>query len=344
MNYHKILAEKYNASDNEYKIILNTENSKRVEAGQVICEVETSKATFEVVSEYSGWIYFNPDVSFNGKIESGETIAIVFNSKDDCNDMLFTSSANMSNDQLKPVNFTQKAFRYCLDNNINLELYAEYELVTEEILKKKSESLINYRNKDKSGNLNKILILGACGHGLELVDIIQSNRIFDFAGFVDPVFGKSTCYMGHEIIGDDSHLQNLRESGISYAAVAAGWLNIELTKKLIQKVLEAGFILPNLVHPTAYIYPSAKLLGGVQVFANSVIGASAKIGFCSVVQNLSLVSHDCKIGEAVFIAPGAKIAGNVEIGDYSIIGMNSTIYLRVKLEKYTIVNNNKSIY
>jgi sugar O-acyltransferase (sialic acid O-acetyltransferase NeuD family) len=337
-----ILAENYNASDSSYKIILHYEDGSQVRPGDLICDIETSKSTFEIYSENSGFIYFNPAIRSNNLANVGETIAIIDDSENviDSN-FLFNNLKTKLADE-KPNNFTKKAYDYCKTNKIEIAEFKDYELVTIEIVK----STIN---KSKSNfsipkNDNRIIIIGAGGQGLELLDIIIQNRTFDFAGFVDPKFRLKSEYCGYKIIGDDDDLDSIRSQGIRYAAIAAGWLNISLTKKLINKVLEAGFILPNLVHPTAYIYPTAILRGGVQIYSNAVVGANADIGFGTVIQNLALVSHDSLIGTAVFIAPGAKIAGNVEIGDYAIIGMNATVYLRVKIEKERIIKNNESIF
>ena len=342
MAQHFIIAENFNASDLSYKIDIHHEDGSQVKSGDLICDIETSKSTFEIHSEHSGVIYFNPITRSSNLAKVGEAIAVIDDSGivNDLN-LVFNILETKLGDE-KPDNFTKKAYDYCKTNNINVDGFKEYEIVTIDIVKETCNTSTSIISKFK--NDNKIIIIGAGGQGLELLDIINKNKIFDFAGFVDPKYSLKNEYCGYEIIGNDDDLDNLRSQGIKYAAIAAGWLNISLTKSLLNKVLNAGFVLPNLVHPNAYIYPSATLRGGVQVYANAVIGANADIGFASVVQNLALVSHDSILGSAVFVAPGAKIAGNVNVGDYAIIGMNATVYLRVKIESERIIKNNESVY
>jgi sugar O-acyltransferase (sialic acid O-acetyltransferase NeuD family) len=346
MGQNIITAEKFNASDSSYKILIHLEDGAQVKSGEVICDIETSKSTFEIICEHSGFIYFNPEMRLSQFAKTGDTIAII----DDLDSTLevqdlFIEKANLLLGE-RPSNFTRKAFEFCVENGIDLSNFVDYELVTLDVVSGVSGKL-DIRAKEISTFTtdiqdNRIIILGAGGQGMEILDIINKTNVFDFVGFVDP--SGASEYFGHRILGNDDHLDEIRAQGIKFAAIAAGWLNIDRTKKLIEKVLKAGFNLPNLVHPTAYVYPTAKLLGGVQVFANSVVGANAEIGFASVVQNLALISHDSKIGRAVFIAPGAKIAGNVKVGDFAIIGMNASVYLRVEIESERIVLNNESVF
>lgn len=344
MGQNSVIAEKFNASDSSYKILIHLEDGAQVKTGDVICDIETSKSTFEIICEYPGFIYFNPEMRSISSAKTGDVIAIIDDSDGTLEAQnLFNTQANFKVKE-RPRNFTKKAFDFCVENNIDLINFADHELVTLDLVsggtvETRSNEITSFKFEDQD---NRIIILGAGGQGIELLDIINKTKVFDFVGFVDP--SGETEYYGHKILGNDDDLFELRKQGIKYAAIAAGWLNINLTKKLIENVLKAGFILPNLVHPTAYIFPTARLMGGVQVFANSVVGANAEIGFASVVQNLSLVSHDSKIGRGVFIAPGAKIAGNVKVGDYAIIGMNASVYLRVEIESERIVLNNESVF
>ena len=346
MGKNIIIAEKFNASDSSYKILIHIEDRTQVKSGQVICDIETSKSTFEIICEHTGFIYFNPEMRSSKSAQTGDTIAIIddLDGTLDVRDLFIGKAIFLVGE--RPKNFTRKAFDFCVENGIDLSNFVDHELVTLDIvsggcgtLEIRPQEISNIVTDDQD---NRIIVLGAGGQGMEILDIINKTKVFDFVGFVDP--SGAYEYFGHKILGNDDDLDELRAQGIKYAAIAAGWLNIALTKKLIENVLKAGFSLPNLVHPTAYVYPTAKLLGGVQVFANSVVGANAEIGFASVVQNLALISHDSKIGRGVFIAPGAKIAGNVKVGDYAIIGMNASVYLRVEIESERIVLNNESVF
>jgi len=70
--------------------------------------------------------------------------------------------------------------------------------------------------------MKKIIILGAGGHALNVVDLLLNEQNeFEPMGLLDPC-GKKDL-LGVPLLGDDSMLSKLRDSGIEYAFPAIGF-------------------------------------------------------------------------------------------------------------------------
>ncbi|MEM8767125.1 MAG: hypothetical protein AAGE43_06760 [Pseudomonadota bacterium] len=83
--------------------------------------------------------------------------------------------------------------------------------------------------------------------------------------------------------------------------------------------------LANLVHPTAFVSPSANLGGNVIVGAQSIVGMRARVGL-GVLQNaLSSIEHDDVIGDFSFLGTGAILCGHVTTGESVFIGGGATV-------------------
>jgi UDP-N-acetylglucosamine acyltransferase len=93
------------------------------------------------------------------------------------------------------------------------------------------------------------------------------------------------------------------------------------------------------IHPTAIVDPGAKIGGGCEIGAYSVIGADVKIGDGTVVQSHVVIEGDVTIGEKNFIGHGAIIGPapqdlgstperktRVEIGNENVIREYCTIH------------------
>ena len=98
-----------------------------------------------------------------------------------------------------------------------------------------------------------------------------------------------------------------------------------MRKKFAEHARALGLRLPVLIHPNAYVSPTAKLSDGTVVMAGAVISAHAHIGELGIVNTRASIDHDCYIGDYVHIAPGVTLAGNVTVGDCSLIGVGASV-------------------
>lgn len=112
---------------------------------------------------------------------------------------------------------------------------------------------------------------------------------------------------------------------------------------LRQRVEDAGYKLANVIHPTAWISPSAVMGRGITLRAGVVINADSVVEDNVTIMEYSGTGHDsiicenaqiaggvnmgghCRIGKNTYIAMGVMIKENMTIGDDVVIGMGSVV-------------------
>lgn len=164
--------------------------------------------------------------------------------------------------------------------------------------------------------MENLLILGAGGHGrvvLEAAELIgQWNKI----AFLDDREDIKQIY-GFDIIGKLEQYRDFRDE-FGYAVVAIG--NNEKRMELIDKLMEAGFRVPRIVHPGACVSRYSSIGDGTVVLAGTVVNVGSCVGKGCILNINSCVDHDCEIGDGVHISSGAVVRSRCRIGRGAFIG------------------------
>ena len=75
-NKNYILTPQLDANDDKALVIdINCKNYSSINEGDIIATIESTKATFEIPSDYSGFIYFLCDI--DDEVKVGDKIALV---------------------------------------------------------------------------------------------------------------------------------------------------------------------------------------------------------------------------------------------------------------------------
>jgi len=167
-----------------------------------------------------------------------------------------------------------------------------------------------------------ILVLGAGGHGKAVLDLVLAHGGWCAAGVVDAA-PKVVALLGVPVLGDESRLSELVQSGITQAHPAIGHNTQRVAAA--ERLAAAGFVLPALVHPAAILGHGATIGEGCAVLARAVIGPEARLGRLVLVNTGAIVEHDCVVEDAAHIAPGAILTGGVRIGARAMIGAGAVI-------------------
>lgn len=174
--------------------------------------------------------------------------------------------------------------------------------------------------------MNKLLIIGASGHGKVVADIALKANKWESIAFLDDDTNVKTS-IGLDVIGTSSDVSKY----INEYEIFIGIGN-NVTRRRMHRMLETlGASIPVLVHPNAIIGEQVQIETGAVIMAGVVINSCTKIGKGSIINTGSTVDHDNKIGDFVHISPGAHLAGTVEVGAGSWLGIGC------------IVNNNLNI-
>jgi sugar O-acyltransferase (sialic acid O-acetyltransferase NeuD family) len=195
-----------------------------------------------------------------------------------------------------------------------------------------------------SVNKPRLLIYGGGGHCKALIDIIRTVDRYQIAGILDDGLPTSTDLMGVPVLGTGNLAKSLFQRGIHLAVNAVGGIGDYAQRLHVFEQLQAlGFEFPPVAHPTAYVEPSATLAPGCQLLAFAYVGSDCRVGFGSLINAHTILSHDVVLGQIVNLSPGAMLAGAVEIGDYSQVGMGVTINLHNKVGSRCRIGNGATV-
>lgn len=184
----------------------------------------------------------------------------------------------------------------------------------------------------------KIVVLGDAGHAKSVIDILLEDEMNDIAGCVGASRNPGECLEGLEsvkVLGTDSILPELFQSGVEYAFVAVG--DNRVRRKLFNKILELGFTPISAISKKAIISEYATIGEGTCVMPGAVINVNAKIGKGCIINTNSSIDHDCMIGDFVHIAPGVAVSGYTSIEEGTFIGTNSSVIDKIHIGRWTQV-------
>jgi sugar O-acyltransferase (sialic acid O-acetyltransferase NeuD family) len=170
-----------------------------------------------------------------------------------------------------------------------------------------------------------VVVYGAGGQARVLLELMDRAGICPLAGLVDdnPAL-HGTKVEGLPVLGSVDKLSTyIRVYRIHRAVIAMG--DNTLRKRFAEHARALGLRLPVLIHPNAYVSPSAQLGEGTVVMAGAVVSAHAKLGELCIVNTRASIDHDCELGDCVHLGPGATLTGNVTVGNETTFGAGSTI-------------------
>lgn len=161
---------------------------------------------------------------------------------------------------------------------------------------------------------NNLLILGAGGYGHVVREIAEDSGIFDKIDFLDD---SSPLAIGK--IGDAEKFLK----GYPNAVVALG--NAELRLGYIEKLRAAGFQIPAIISPKAYVSKSAKIGNGTIVEPFSAVNANSEVGIGVLLRCGSVIDHNAKVGDFCYIDCGVVVKANNSVGFKIKIAANSVV-------------------
>lgn len=175
--------------------------------------------------------------------------------------------------------------------------------------------------------MNKLLIIGAGGHGRVIYDIALSLNKYDEIKFLDD--GKD----GDLVLGKVSEFEKFISSYEFIVGIGDG-----ATREKLLKLLESkGASVASLVHKSAVVGSNVSIGKGTVVMAGCVINNSAKIGDGVIVNTCASIDHDAEVGDYTHVSIGARIAGTVKVGKRSFVGPGAIVCKNLKVTDETII-------
>ena len=169
--------------------------------------------------------------------------------------------------------------------------------------------------------MNRLIIIGASGHGKVVADIAVLNGYKDIV-FLDNDPEKKSC-AGYPVLGPDTMTSEL--DGDVFIAVG----NAAARKKLMERDKYRTF--PVLVHPRTAIAEGVEIGARSVVMAGAVINPEARIGKGCIINTSSSVDHDCIVEDFCHISVGAHLSGTVVVGMGTWIGTGAIVSNNIRI-------------
>ncbi len=194
------------------------------------------------------------------------------------------------------------------------------------------------------GDATALVVYGGGGHSKTIIELVRAVGLLQLVGVIDDNLPVGMSILGLPVLGGADRLTELYADGVRLAVNAVGGIgNVAVRIKVFDTLARAGFRCPAVLHPSAWIEPSARLADGVQVLAKSYISSDVQIGFGTVINAGAVVSHDCVLGRIVNLSPGAMLAGGVVLEDYVQVGMAATINLNIRVGQEARIGNGATV-
>lgn len=176
------------------------------------------------------------------------------------------------------------------------------------------------------GSVKRIVVAGCGGHARVVLDVIEKQKRYWVAGFLDESISAGALLYGLQVLGDENDLKrHVIEREIQGGIVAIGdnWTRSLVAAK-IEKAIP-GLVFVAAVHPSAQIGGDVSIGRGTVIMAGAVVNPGCRIGdFCIVNTNASL-DHDSVMEDFSSLGPGVTTGGNVRIGTFSSVAIGATI-------------------
>lgn len=155
-----------------------------------------------------------------------------------------------------------------------------------------------------------LLVLGAGGHGKAVAEAALLSGEWRRVVFADDRWPQLTESFGVSVVGKPGCLERL--SGKVDAGIAAVGNN-QLRRAWQEALAEAQIPLACVVHPRAWVSPSAKVGPGTAIMALAVVGTDARLGNGVIVNAGAVVDHDAEVGDFGHLGVGVSLAGGVRV-------------------------------
>lgn len=122
--------------------------------------------------------------------------------------------------------------------------------------------------------------------------------------------------LGHRIIGKLNEYKRFVNE-YEHAIICIG--DNEKRLELIEKISKAGYEIPVIIHPKAFISKYSSIGEGSVILAGANINTNACIGTGCIININSCVDHDCVIEAGVHVGSGAVVQSMCRIKKLSYI-------------------------
>lgn len=157
-----------------------------------------------------------------------------------------------------------------------------------------------------------LVILGCGGYGRTIADIAGQLNKYEQIVFLDDTTNQPcTDYVDYP--EDD---------------IYPAFGNNEVRLRWITRLVEEGFHIPILIHPTAYVSPTSKIGTGTVVLPKAVVNTDVIVEKGCIINLGALIDHGCVIEEGCHICLGTIVKAENRISSLTKVEAGEVIEAR----------------
>jgi UDP-3-O-[3-hydroxymyristoyl] glucosamine N-acyltransferase len=166
----------------------------------------------------------------------------------------------------------------------------------------------------------RLIILGAGKYGREIEDVVAQTMTYDRIDFLD-AYAESP-----RVVGKCADFTRFIDDGTAFF-VAFGDNNMR--ERRLKALFDAEAHVVNIIHPTAYISPTAKLGRGVAALPKALVNSYCVIEDGCMANSGAIVDHDTTVGAYAHVCVGAivktdnRIPGKMKVEAGVVIERNA---------------------
>ncbi len=164
----------------------------------------------------------------------------------------------------------------------------------------------------------RLIIVGASSFGKTVRDIAIQSKKYEEIVFLDD----DLQHDNNEVVGVVCDFGKFISESTEFI-VAIG--DNKRRYNILICIAEAGGKIARLIHPTAYVSPTATIGVGTIILPNASVGTDVVIAYGCIINMGSIIDHKVFLGVGVHIAPGAIVKGDNVIESFSKIESGEVI-------------------
>ncbi len=167
--------------------------------------------------------------------------------------------------------------------------------------------------------VNKLMILGAGGHGRVVAEIAQLSGKYTDIAFLDDKAPEAS--FPYPYVGKCEAFADYLTDYVFVIAIG----NASIRRRLQVDVEYTGGQIITLIHPAAIISMDVTIGKGTVIMAGAIVNTGAKIGDGVILNTASSVDHDCVVENFCHVSVGAHLCGTVHLGAGTWVAAGATV-------------------
>ena len=173
-------------------------------------------------------------------------------------------------------------------------------------------------------NRTRVIILGASGNALDILDIIDAlGAPWHAAGVLDDGRDKGGSFARLPILGSLAEAAGLADVGFVNGIASERTHRHKL--RIIAGTGLDGARFVTLIHPFAAVSRRVTIGHGSCIGPGCAVSGRVEIGAHAWLGSHAVIGHECVLGAGVTVAPSATLAGGVTLGAQAYVGSGAVL-------------------